>query len=206
MNRTSLTPQLLLFDLGGVLVRWEGLSALPELFPDPSEQARVRRTWSESPWVRRFETGKCTPDEFARGILGELELKMASAAFLAAFTSWIRGPYPGALELLEALAPRFDLACLSNTNTAHWRKLRDEHGLHRRFKRCYLSFEIGWMKPDREVFDHVLADSGCPARQILFLDDNRDYVDAARRLGFQAVQVDGLEGVRQALDRLGLLP
>ena len=43
----------------------------------------------------------------------------------------------------------------------------------------FLSFELGLVKPDREIFDAVAGRLPVPRTQVLFLDDNAVNVDAA---------------------------
>lgn len=197
-------PGVLLFDLGGVLVDWAGIDSIGELSDLPIERETARRFWLESPWIRRFETGRCTPEEFAAGVIDDLRLTVGVSEFLATFTSWIRGTLPGSIELLEALRPRFTLACLSNTNALHWSRLRDDFGLGERFHRMYASFELGRMKPDAEAFRLVLDDLGRRPDEILFFDDNVECVEGARRTGMAAEHVRGVGEVREALARRGI--
>lgn len=194
---------VLLFDLGGVLVQWVGSQGLMEFAGERLSPESARRFWLESPWVRDFERGRCTPLEFARGVVAELDLAIPPEDFLQAFTSWDRGPFPGAVELLEDLRSRCTLACLSNNNVIHWTRLRDDYGFGKRFDRCFISHEIGLIKPDHEVFEYVRRALGVPPARVLFLDDNPECTEAAQRLGFAAVTVRGVDEVRQALqDRL----
>jgi len=44
----------------------------------------------------------------------------------------------------------------------------------------FVSFELGLMKPDLDIFQHVTRVLGVDARRILFLDDNQLNVDSAR--------------------------
>jgi putative hydrolase of the HAD superfamily len=71
--------------------------------------------------------------------------------------------------------------------------------------RCYFSDEIGAVKPDREVFDHVLAELGTPPRRIAFFDDTAANVEAARCAGLTAFEVDGFGALKEVLHRLELL-
>jgi glucose-1-phosphatase len=198
------TIEVLLFDLGGVLVEFDGITPLLGLTHDRLTREEARRFWLLSPSVRRFEIGRCTPEEFARGAIAELGLKVAPDSFLQQFLSWDRGPMEGALELLDALKPRYLLACLSNNNELHWARLRAETGLAERFHRCYLSHEIGLMKPDREAYDYVVRDLAVDPARILFLDDNPECVEAAQSVGLTAREVRGVEEVRAVLASLGL--
>ncbi len=196
--------QVILFDLGGVLVEFDGIAPLIALSGNKLDKEGARRFWLASPSVRKFETGKCSAEEFALSAVAELNLAMAPDVFLRQFVSWDRGPMDGALSLLDSLKPRFLLACLSNNNELHWNRLRGETDLPGKFHRCYLSHEIGLMKPDPESFNHVARDLGTNPERILFFDDNPECVDAARLLGFSAHRARGVGEVRAVLSELGL--
>jgi glucose-1-phosphatase len=196
-------PDCILFDLGGVLVEWDGVVPLIEVTGGRLTPEQARLFWFESESVRCFETGRCTADEFARAAVKELGITLAPAVFLREFVSWDRGPLPGALDLLISLQPHFALACLSNNNPLHWnaRKLQE---LAACFHRRYVSFEIGLMKPDPAAYQYVLADLEVEPAAILFFDDNPECVDAARCLGISAYVVKGPAAVQERLAQLGI--
>lgn len=119
------------------------------------------------------------------------------------FGSWPRELYPGALDLLTCLRGQAELACLSNTNALHWEMLCDVHALGEHFDRCLLSHRLGLLKPDPAIFERALDELGCSASEVSFFDDGPGHVAEALRQGFDAEQVDGLDGLRQALERRG---
>jgi HAD superfamily hydrolase (TIGR01509 family) len=196
-------PECLLFDLGGVLVEWNGVEPLVALTRGRLTSEDARRFWLESDWVRRFETGLCDSAEFAAGAVRELGVDLSATAFLEAFRSWDKGPLPGSFELLNALRPHFTLACLSNNNALHWNAGRLQE-LLACFHRAYASFEIGLMKPDRAAYEWVVADLGLNPGAILFFDDNPECVTAARSAGLQACLAKGPALVQKALEEQGL--
>ncbi|MCK4804567.1 MAG: HAD family phosphatase, partial [Spirochaetes bacterium] len=57
--------KVILFDLGGVLVDWDGKGPLVELSGGKLNKEEARRFWLESILVREFETGRLAPDQFA---------------------------------------------------------------------------------------------------------------------------------------------
>jgi len=63
------------------------------------------------------------------------------------FTAWPIGPYPGTLDWLEDLRPRFRTALFSNTNALHERRMRDEMELLDALDTIFLSHRIGLAKP-----------------------------------------------------------
>ncbi len=196
--------EVLLFDLGGVLVHFDGITPLLALRGNALTSEDARQFWLVSPSVRRFGRGRCSPDEFAAGAVAELGLPISRDAFLQKFLLWDSGPMEGALELLDSLQSQFRLACLSNNNELHWTRLCNETPLPGRFHHCYVSHEIGLVKPDRDVFDYVVRDLGVEPGRILFLDDNPECVEAAQALGLAAHRARGIEEVRAVLESCGV--
>lgn len=199
-----MTTRLVLFDLGGVLIELGGVEHFGQLIGEHDE-AEIWRTWLSSTWVRSYERGFCSREDFASGMREEHGLELAENDFLELFLSWPRGLFPGAEELVASLAPGVGTACLSNTNELHWNEQQDAQVLHRLFETRFLSHELGLVKPDREIFDHVLSDLGLSGREVLFLDDNEINVDGAREVGLDAQVVKGVGAVRALLSERGLL-
>ncbi len=197
--------EVVLFDVGGVLLEVHGIAVIREWLGHRLTPEEVWRLWFASPTARAFESGRIGPDEFAAGMLAELQLDMPARAFLDSFVTWPARLYPGALDLLARIPPRYRRAVLSNSNALHWPRVVDELGLGASFEQCFASHLIGKIKPDREAFEHAVQALACDPRRILFLDDQHLNVEAARAAGLCAVQVRGLEETRRALEELGIL-
>lgn len=197
---------MVLFDLGGVLVEVAGVGAMRKLAGVDSDEELWRR-WLQCDWVRAFERGGCSPEEFAAGVVDDWQLDIDPAEFLAAFAVWPTGPYDGAEALVDAVAASGAvIGCLSNTNALHWESHFLRWPLLQRFDHYFLSFSLGMVKPDREIFDHVAAMLGVEPGRVLFLDDNLLNVEGARAAGLQGQRVRGVAEAREALTAAGLLP
>jgi glucose-1-phosphatase len=196
---------VILFDLGGVLIELAGVDRMLELCNHAFSTDELWARWLASEGVRQFETGRTGADVFGAAMLQEFGLSITAAQFLEEFTVWPKGVFPGSVELLEQLAASYQLACLSNTNALHWPRVCDEMGLARCFKHTFASHLVGMLKPDLEIFQHVVEQLGCPPDRILFLDDNQLNVAGARTTGMVARRVAGLAEVRAALAELGVL-
>jgi putative hydrolase of the HAD superfamily len=197
---------VLLFDLGGVIVELTGLPIWKRWLGGRLSDREIWESWIHSPAVRRFESGGCDADEFAMALVREFDLPVDAATFLEHFEHWPRGTFRGALELLAELRVSHRVACFSNTNALHWPVFRDGMGLGKAFHHCFASHELGATKPDREAFDLVLRALDCAPGRVLFLDDNQINVDGARQAGLDAHLARGPEGARDRLARLGVLP
>lgn len=195
----------IVFDLGGVLIDWDGVTPLTRLTEGRLSFEAARRFWFESPWIARFETGQCSEREFAEGVISELGLELTPDRFIAKFLSWNHGFYPGADSLLEQLRQRYTLSCLTNNNSLYIDNLIDCHGLDRKFDHLFISFCTGLLKPSREVFAYVLAQLGSPPERVLFFDDNIECVEMAQDVGMQACRVSGVEPIIELLTEKRLL-
>jgi HAD superfamily hydrolase (TIGR01509 family) len=67
---------------------------------------------------------------------------------------------------------------------------------------AFYSHVLRAAKPDRAFFDAVLGRLDLPAGQVLLVDDNTEYVEAARRLGMAGVLWCADDGVAVLLERL----
>jgi putative hydrolase of the HAD superfamily len=170
-----------------------------------TDEDEVWRRWLECRWVRAFERGDCTPEDFAAGMVEDWGLAQAAEEFLASFRGWVRGPYPGAIELVDEVQARVPIGLLSNTNALHWAVHGHALSFLDRFDHRFLSFELGLLKPDRDLFDHIAELVPVERGRVLFLDDNLINVEGARAAGFRAERVLGPEGARTALVAAGVI-
>ena len=109
-------------------------------------------------------------------------------------------------QLVRALAERYRLVILSNTNDAHWRFLHREYDILSVPHALYTSFELGIEKPSPAIYERVLELEGRAAKDAIFVDDKPENVEAARILGINAILFTGRDALVAALDALGVRP
>jgi putative hydrolase of the HAD superfamily len=195
----------LVFDLAGVLVDIRGPESLERLSEGRVTRDDFFRFWSQSPWAHRIHLGECSPEQFASGAVREFSLSTSPENFLVEFRAWLQGPYPGALALLDALRPHYQLACLSNAHELDVARFRHEFDLDRHVDRCFFSNEIRLRKPDLACYEYAIRELGVRPHEVAFFDDSKENVDAATILGIHGYVVDGFESLKGELARLGLL-
>ena len=196
--------ELVLFDLGGVVVEFDGLHEIANLMREPEDEAQCRARWLESPTIRAFESGRLDTDDFAERFQREWQLSVSPSEFLTHFERWNRGLLPGADTLLRELAARTRIAALSNSNALHWEQNR-RRGIEDFFERAFSSHQLGHHKPAPEIYRAALDALGLAPAAVLFLDDNQPNVDAALALGLEAERVVGVAQARDCLVQRGVL-
>lgn len=194
-------PELLLFDLGGVLIEVD-TAGIRALDGKGRSDVELWEIWLTTPVVQQYESGKISNADFAHGVLSAFKSSMDPEAFLRSFTAWTLGLFPGTKELLRELRKKYKLAFLSNSNPLHYPRFQAEWGLNDLFDYHFVSHEMGCVKPQDEIFAKTLAALPFPPADILFFDDNRLNVEAAKRAGIEAHIVRGPVELRQALQQL----
>lgn len=195
---------VILFDLGGVLIELTGSARLLEWATHLKSIDQLWQFWLTSPIVRSFETGRSTSEQFATTLIAEMGLEVSAEQFLAEFTGWPTHPYPGSQALLKELAEHYRLGCLANTNELHWKRISEEMGLLDLFHVTLASHQIGVLKPDQEAFLYSVEKMRAEPERILFLDDNLLNVQAAQAVGMAAYRVQGLAESVAKLRELGI--
>lgn len=192
-----------IFDLGGVLAEFVGIESMRRL-SGARDDEDVWRRWLTCRWVRSFEQGTCSAEDFATGVVGDWDLPVTPEAFLHEFGGWAVGPLEGAEELVAEVRLKVPVGCLSNTNAVHWERGRS-WPLLAGFDHLFLSFRMGLVKPDPEIFELVCRTLGVGPERVVFLDDNTLNVEAAEGVGLRAARVRGVAEARRALVETGVL-
>ena len=205
LGRVDSRPfDVVLFDLGGVLIDFGGVGPMKALAGIESDEELWSR-WLTCPWVRSFERGQCSAEDFAAGVVADWSLPIEPAAFLDEFATWPGGPLPDADELVRSVRQAVPVGCLSNTNAVHWDRNFARWPILDAFDHRFLSFELGYVKPDKDAFDRVAQLLRIPPGRVLFIDDNVLNVEGAIAAGFRAVQARGVEEARRALVAASIL-
>jgi glucose-1-phosphatase len=193
-----------LFDLGKVLVHFDFsrfYAAMEASCRYPV--AEMRRRLGPTRLVERLETGRIAPRDFVRQVCAALELDMDYERFCDLWSCiFTEALVPE--SLLQDLASRYRLVLVSNTNSIHFEMLRRTYPLLRHFHALVLSHEVGAAKPDRRIFEAAIEQAGCPPGECFYTDDIPEFVDAARRMGIDAVRFESAEQIEGELRKRGI--
>ncbi|MEM0129113.1 MAG: HAD-IA family hydrolase [Thermoplasmata archaeon] len=202
MPARSEEETVVVFDLGGVVVRWSDRWVFDRVADGLGlPRARVARCLAREAdalmagrgglgefWRRSERSlGARIPPRLRRQWTG---LFAARASIDPAVAEWIR-----ALQ-----RDRVRVACLSNTDRSHIRDFPDRR-LLARFAPSLYSYRLGATKPHRAAFDRARRALGVPARRLVLIDDRPENVRAARRAGWRAIRFLSPAQARRALER-----
>jgi putative hydrolase of the HAD superfamily len=121
--------------------------------------------------------------------------------WVADFRGWL-SVNPATIEVLADLrAGGTAMALLSNAGRDFGSYFR--HGpLGDFFGTCYVSGELGLLKPHAEIYQHVLADLTITPAEAIFIDNREPNVAGAQALGITGHVFTGADGLRAFLTSL----
>lgn len=162
--------------------------------------ATLRSRFTFSPAYEAHERGEIDVGQYFQALRGELGIDIPDEAFAEGWNAVFGDEITPTIELVRRLAPAIPQYVFSNTNAAHHRhwgtRYRGALALRRR---QFVSYQMGFRKPERAAFEMISRETGVPLEGILFLDDTGENIDAARSLGIQAVLVHSTDDVARAV-------
>ncbi|HXT94634.1 MAG TPA: HAD family phosphatase [Trebonia sp.] len=208
MTRTplSLPGRTVIFDYGEVI----------SLAPSAADRAVIARlagvNGDEQPfWTAYFahrdglDQGTAGVAAYWRAIASDIGAHWDSARvhelWAADFRSWL-SINPATIEIIADLrAGGTSLALLSNAGADFASFFR--HGpLGDFFSACYVSGELGLLKPHAEIYQHVLDDLGISPAEAVFTDNRASNVAGAEALGITGHVFTGAGKLREFLASL----
>jgi 2-haloacid dehalogenase len=188
------------FDLGGVLIDWDPRYLYRKLLADEAAVEEFLATVCTPEWNAEQDRGR----PFAEGVAELVERHPAHAAAIAAYAErWeemLGGVIPGTVELLAELrAAGMPLYALTNWSAETFGVARERFELLAWFDGVVVSGEERLIKPDPRFFRLLLERFGLAPESTFYVDDSAANVEAARRLGLDAVRFSDPRQLRREL-------
>jgi len=116
-------------------------------------------------------------------------------------------PIDAGINILKACkAKSYKIFGLSNMSDGKYQCMQEQHPeVVALFDDVIISDHVGYKKPDREMFEHLLEKHSLDQGESIFMDDNITNVTAAVDLGFTAVVVHDFAEVTEKLKRIQVL-
>ena len=141
-----------------------------------------------------LETGRISPEDFLEALKKESPVTLTVQQIRDAWNSMLLDFPLERLQLLRQLQNQYNLYLLSNTNAIHLEAfqkiLMDLTGfpsIGLFFERAYYSHLTGWRKPEPEIYQLVLEENKLDPAETLFIDDNPENVEGAKKVGINGL-------------------
>jgi putative hydrolase of the HAD superfamily len=184
----------IVFDLGKVLIPFDYAHAINKLnhIENGMGDKFLEFYKSNYHFHRNFESGKISESEFVNKMLEVVEHKIGAETFKRYYAD-IFTVNEDVVSLLPILKKDYKLFLLSNTDSIHQKYGWQKYEFLKYFDKLILSHEVRSVKPEEKIYRAVEETSGSPSEEHFYIDDIQEYVDAAIKLGWDAVVFEGYE-------------
>jgi len=196
----------IVFDLGGVVVRWEPETLIANVFDDPEVRRVVHSEFVGHPdWVE-LDRGTLAPaDAVARASVRTGLSHFELSDFLQRVPSGLVA-ITDTVELLYRLkAEGHSLYCLSNMHFASIEYLERTYDFFDVFSGKVISCRLNLCKPEPKIYAHLLETYRLHATETVFIDDVDVNLTAARRFGIRTIRFETPYQCANQLTALGCI-
>ena len=179
-----------LFDLGGVIVNWHN----SWLIQDVSDEFQLQKEKLSKEYYKnlpKIATGKINEKELWNIIGKELESKKLmnlNESLLDRIFQKHCSLNNSMINLSKELSQKgTTVGILSNTEPASYSVIEKLTSLDH-FEYKFLSYNIGYLKPNQEIYRHVIDNVPFLKEELFFIDDLKTNVESARVEGIDSVQ------------------
>jgi 2-haloacid dehalogenase len=202
-----MTIDAILFDLGGVLIDWNPRYLYRPLFKgDDAAMERFLAEVCPPHWNVQMDAGKPFAEAVAERSREFPEHADLIALWKQGWRDMLRDAIPESVEILGTLRERgLRLYALTNWSAETFPVALERFAFLQWFEHIVVSGSVKLAKPDPRIFEHAIEHCRLTPAATLFIDDSLTNVEAARRLGLNAVHFEHPSGLRESLQGLGLL-
>lgn len=188
-------PTRLVFDFGRVVFRWEPAELLRQQLPQHAQDDASTRLWVAQVFEAyggdwgEYDRGTVTPPVLAQRIAARTGLTVGEARRVIDAVPDALQPLPASVAWLQRLrdaGQRFYF--LSNMPAPVAETLQARHAFMGWFAGGVFSCEVGHNKPEPAIYEIAARRFGHAVGELVFMDDHAPNVEAARRLGWRALQ------------------
>jgi len=197
----------IVFDLGRVLMefdthRYAELSGVKE-----EDMELFRNEVYRSPEWLRLERGRHSEEDAIDVMCGRLPHRLHAPVEDAVLRWWHYPilPVEGMAKVVEDLKQRgFGIYILSNARKSAYKYMERIPGCSCA-DGCVLSSDVGFLKPEHEIYEALLRKYGLEAEECLFIDDVTANIEAAMNCGMKGIVFRGnAQWLREKLRDFGI--
>ncbi|MGZ9226596.1 MAG: HAD family hydrolase [Anaerolineales bacterium] len=198
--------QAVIFDFGNVLLEWNPRHVYRRYFQNEDAMEQFLAEVNFMDWNAQQDKGRT----FAQGV-AELSRQFPhySELIQAYHDNWedsIGEFFAGTVEIMKRLkAKGYSLYGLSNWSAETFPLAREKYDFFNLLDDIVISGEVGMIKPDPEIFEHLLQRISRKADECLFIDDAPANVEQAQKMGFTTIQFQSPEQLEDELRKRHVL-
>ncbi|MBQ2937562.1 MAG: HAD-IA family hydrolase [Clostridia bacterium] len=183
--------KIFLFDLGNVLAKSLDNNELYRNLNCKISYEEFEKYWFYDDIVINAHKGTVTDEYHIKKLLEYCKSNLTVEEFYKIYNKLDNSMYQDTIDLINMLKNKgFKVGILSNLRLMDYDRYKDQINLLD-LDYQFLSYEMGCIKPYKEIYEFVIKKCSCDPKNIVFFDDNINNVEGARKCGIDAYNVTG---------------
>ncbi len=197
----------IVFDLGNVLLDFKPEEYLQQNYSDSELIEELYRKLFSSPEWEGLDRGTLTRQEAVEKLGAKHpELKPEIKEILASLDKLLQ-PKQETISLLNSLAEtEYNLYVLSNFHQQAYQEVAAKYDFFDHFDGLVISAQINYIKPETEIYKHLLAEFELTPEKTVFIDDKKENLAGAEEFGIKTIHfAKNIDYLKQELAKLNIL-
>ncbi len=194
----------IIFDLGGVVLNrgiWFFREWLVETYGVTNEDTInifIKK------YYKQYFSGKISEEEFWKNSLSDLSIDAEWKKLRSKLLSFFK-PNKGMFELIDFLRNSgYKIALLSDQTNEWWLVLDNQHSISSHFEKCIISSEVGFHKPQPEIYNLTLNKLKSQPETSLFIDDLEQNLTPANKIGMKTILYQDTSQLKKEMATFGI--
>lgn len=191
----------IIFDLGGVLIDWDPKYVYRTIFKTEEEVDWFLNNITTMEWNVEQDGGRTIAEANEILIAQYPEHADNIKIYYDRWEEMLGGPIEENVALFKELkdSEKYKMVALTNWSAETFPVAIDRYGFLGWFDGIVVSGVEKCKKPDRKIYDIILNRYNLVPSESVFIDDNKDNISAAQKLGIKTVHCQTPEQVRNDL-------
>ena len=190
----------IVFDIGNVLLDFNPLAYLNDLFIEEKISEQLQEQIFKSPEWLLLDRGTITREETLEVL--SLRHPVNADKIEKSLAGWmeILTPKEESIQLVNKLyALDYKLLLLSNFHKDAFEFITDKYEFFKMFQGGIISYKENLIKPEAEIYEKLLKKYELAASETIFIDDTFENVAAAKKAGINAILFKDCEQLKADL-------
>jgi 2-haloacid dehalogenase len=206
MASSASACQVVVFDLGGVLIDWNPRHLYRKLIEDEAIIEWFLAEVCHTAWNEEQDRGRSFAAAIEEAAARHPEYRPLIEAYFERWAEMMAGEIEGSVAILEELkSAGYELHALTNWSAETFPHARERFTFLEWFESILVSADVSLIKPDPAIFQLLLERIGRTPAECIYIDDNPKNVASAAALGFDAIAFRSAAQLRAELEGRGLL-
>ncbi len=195
-----------LFDIGGVLVDWH-MSWITKEISDRFEISEQKIIDAFDKYLNQLDSGKIEEPHFWKLVADYADSSLLQNNSEPLWNTYFRKnakPNQKIKDLSTTLKNNGSaIGIISNIEKVTHDVVEDWNMLEH-FEHKFMSYQIGYSKPDSRIYQHVIKQLSFDESEMLFIDDKISNAESAQQCGISSIQFTGLDDLKSSLEKFNL--